>query len=321
MSTAMWPAISPRRCSLPRNWRNWPVCRPLACITPMWGRAFWAARFSISNMRRCRWRACRSICWPAGRRARRALAAGGPAGADVRLAAMQRWDADIGRLPPQAVFLNRPPNVWQEHRAVVMVVGGVFLIMACLLSALLLQQRRLRRAESEARESEQRFRILVEHAPEAILVYDVDLDRFVDSEQQRAADAGHVARDLAGLRAVRPVQQRAARQPAAGADGGRTFAPGDAGRDDPCGAQYPARRRQRVSVRSADGAAADGRAAPGARRHRRHQRAQAQRAGAAGLPRPSGRPGAAAHGRAVGGRDRGAIGQPREKRFPGQHEP
>lgn len=28
---------------------------------------------------------------------------------------------------------------------------------------------------------EQRFRILVEHAPEAILVYDVDLDRFVDS--------------------------------------------------------------------------------------------------------------------------------------------
>lgn len=94
---------------------------------------------------------------------------------------IQRWDVDIGRLPSQAVFLNRPPNVWQEHRAVVMVVGGVFLMMACLLSALLLQQRRLRRAESEARESEQRFRILVEHAPEAILVYDVDLDRFVDS--------------------------------------------------------------------------------------------------------------------------------------------
>lgn len=92
-----------------------------------------------------------------------------------------RWNADIGLLPPQAVFLNRPPNVWQEHRAAVMVVGGVFLMMACLLSALLLQQRRLRRAESEARESEQRFRILVEHAPEAILVYDVDLDRFVDS--------------------------------------------------------------------------------------------------------------------------------------------
>lgn len=94
---------------------------------------------------------------------------------------LQRWQADIGLLPPQAVFLNRPPNVWQEHRSAVMVVGGVFLMMACLLSALLLQQRRLRQAESEARESEQRFRILVEHAPEAILVYDLDTDRFVDS--------------------------------------------------------------------------------------------------------------------------------------------
>ena len=94
---------------------------------------------------------------------------------------IQRWNADIGRLPPQAVFLNRPPNIWQQHRVAVVLVGGVFLMMACLLSALLLQQRRLRQAEREARDSEQRFRILVEHAPEAILVYDLDLDRFVDA--------------------------------------------------------------------------------------------------------------------------------------------
>ena len=94
---------------------------------------------------------------------------------------IQRWNADISRLPPQAVFLNRPPNIWQQHRVAVVLVGGVFLMMACLLSALLLQQRRLRQAEREARDSEQRFRILVEHAPEAILVYDLDLDRFVDA--------------------------------------------------------------------------------------------------------------------------------------------
>ena len=94
---------------------------------------------------------------------------------------IQRWDADIGRLPPHALFLNRPPNIWQQHRVAVVLVGGVFMMMACLLSALLLQQRRLRQAEREARDSEQRFRILVEHAPEAILVYDLDLDRFVDA--------------------------------------------------------------------------------------------------------------------------------------------
>ena len=94
---------------------------------------------------------------------------------------LQRWDADISRLPPHTLFLNRPPELWHEHRLAVLLVGGVFIVMAGLLSALLLQRRRLRRAESDARESEQRFRILVEHAPEAILVYDLDVDRFVDA--------------------------------------------------------------------------------------------------------------------------------------------
>ena len=94
---------------------------------------------------------------------------------------LQRWDADISRLPPHTVFVNRPPQLWHEHRVAVLSVGAVFVVMAVLLSALLLQRRRLRRAESEARESEQRFRILVEHAPEAIVVYDLDLDRFVDA--------------------------------------------------------------------------------------------------------------------------------------------
>jgi two-component system sensor histidine kinase/response regulator len=94
---------------------------------------------------------------------------------------LQRWDADISQLPQHTLFVNRPPQLWHEHRVAVLSVSAVFLAMAGLLSALLLQRRRLRRAESEARESEQRFRILVEHAPEAILVYDLDQDRFVDA--------------------------------------------------------------------------------------------------------------------------------------------
>ena len=94
---------------------------------------------------------------------------------------LQRWNADIGTLPPQTVFVNQAPTLWVQHRVAVLATGAVFLLMATLLSALLLQRRRLQRAEREARESEQRFRILVEHAPDAILVYDLDLDLFVDA--------------------------------------------------------------------------------------------------------------------------------------------
>ena len=103
---------------------------------------------------------------------------------------VRRWDADIGRLPPHTLFVNRPPELWHEHRVAVLSAGAVFLSMAGLLSALLLQRRRLRRAESEARESEQRFRILVEHAPEAIVVYDLDLDRFVDANSSAQSMLG-----------------------------------------------------------------------------------------------------------------------------------
>jgi two-component system cell cycle sensor histidine kinase/response regulator CckA len=39
----------------------------------------------------------------------------------------------------------------------------------------------LQRAEATLRESEERYRALVEHAPEAIMVLDVELDRFVDA--------------------------------------------------------------------------------------------------------------------------------------------
>ena len=105
-------------------------------------------------------------------------------------AQVRRWDADIGRLPPHTLFVNRPPELWHEHRVAVLSAGAVFLAMAGLLSALLLQRRRLRRAESEARESEQRFRILVEHAPEAIVVYDLDLDRFVDANSSAQSMLG-----------------------------------------------------------------------------------------------------------------------------------
>lgn len=109
---------------------------------------------------------------------------------------LQRWDADISRLPPHALFVNRPPQLWHEHRAAVLGVGAVFVVMAALLSALLLQRRRLRRAESEARESEQRFRILVEHAPEAIVVYDLDLDRFIDANSSAQRMLGMTRAEL-----------------------------------------------------------------------------------------------------------------------------
>jgi two-component system sensor histidine kinase/response regulator len=87
--------------------------------------------------------------------------------------ALKRWDADPARLPPDTVFLNRPPSVWLEYRGLVLGAGAAIIVLSLVLAGLLVQRRRLRLAE-------QRYRVLVEHAPEAIMVYDPDKGRFVD---------------------------------------------------------------------------------------------------------------------------------------------
>ncbi|MES2322310.1 MAG: ATP-binding protein [Pseudomonadota bacterium] len=94
--------------------------------------------------------------------------------------ALERWGADPDRLPPDTIFMNRPLSLWQQHRVTVQTTLAAFFILVLLLTALLVQQRRLVRAEARIRESEARYRVLVEHAPEAILVYDLDLGRIVD---------------------------------------------------------------------------------------------------------------------------------------------
>jgi PAS domain S-box-containing protein len=54
----------------------------------------------------------------------------------------------------------------------------------------------LQRAESALRESEERYRALVEHAPEAIMVLDVDLGRFVDANAHAEKLFGYSREEL-----------------------------------------------------------------------------------------------------------------------------
>jgi two-component system sensor histidine kinase/response regulator len=96
-------------------------------------------------------------------------------------AQLKRWNGNIARLPPHTLFINRPPTLWEAHRTAVLTTLSMFALLGAMLLVLLLQRRRLQSAEASTRDSEARFRVLVEHAPEAIVVYDIDLRRFVDA--------------------------------------------------------------------------------------------------------------------------------------------
>ena len=87
-------------------------------------------------------------------------------------AQIERWDGDPDRLPGESVFINRPRTLWLQYRRAV-IATALFLLAQTILITFLLVQRRLRRVAQEALgESEARFRVLVEQAPEAILVFD-----------------------------------------------------------------------------------------------------------------------------------------------------
>ena len=72
-------------------------------------------------------------------------------------------------------------QLWTQHRGALLAALAVFAALTALLGALLLQRRRLRLAQQACRAGAERARVLVDYAPEAILVYDVDLERFIDA--------------------------------------------------------------------------------------------------------------------------------------------
>ena len=122
---------------------------------------------------------------------------------------LKRWGADPDLLPPDTVFINLPSSIWREHRKEVLAGAAVIALLALLSVGLLFQRRRLKQAELRSRESEARFRVLVEHAPEAIVVFDAALGRLVDANSKAEQLFGYSRAELLAAgpeRYYQPIQ-------------------------------------------------------------------------------------------------------------------
>ena len=93
---------------------------------------------------------------------------------------IRSWGVDASRLPPGSVVINRPQTLWNQYRNVVVTAMLVFFVLVSFIVALTIQNSRRRIAENAARESEARYRVLIDEAPDAIVVYDWDRKRLVD---------------------------------------------------------------------------------------------------------------------------------------------
>ncbi len=75
---------------------------------------------------------------------------------------LQRWDISERRLPPGAIVRFRPSSLWSQYKGYVIGAASVVVFQALLISGLLMQLTRRRRAELALGESEQRMSLAAE---------------------------------------------------------------------------------------------------------------------------------------------------------------
>ncbi len=64
---------------------------------------------------------------------------------------LERWGIPERRLPAGAVVRFRAPNLWRDNRALALIALGVTLVQSLLIAGLVIERRRRRRAEMDAR--------------------------------------------------------------------------------------------------------------------------------------------------------------------------
>lgn len=87
---------------------------------------------------------------------------------------LQKWNIDEKQLPLGSTILFRTPTVWQQYRGWIIGAVSVCAAQAVLLSALVANHLRRRRAERSLSESERRFQTMADAAPVMIWVSGLD---------------------------------------------------------------------------------------------------------------------------------------------------
>jgi PAS domain S-box-containing protein len=89
--------------------------------------------------------------------------------------ALKRWGFAESALPPGSIVINRQPTVWEAYKWYI--IGGVVFMLAetLLIFGLTWLRARAKRAETQLRESEERFRRLANTAP--VMIWTAGTDR------------------------------------------------------------------------------------------------------------------------------------------------
>jgi len=112
---------------------------------------------------------------------------------------LDRFHMSLSALPRGSIVINQPDSLWDKHKAAILGLVGLLLLMSLTIGALAFAVHIRRRTEAALRKSEERFRSVVEQAADAIFVIDGE-GRIQDVNQAACKCLGYMRDELLGQR-------------------------------------------------------------------------------------------------------------------------
>jgi PAS domain S-box-containing protein len=84
---------------------------------------------------------------------------------------LERFGIPLSALPPGSVLVNRPVSFYEQHKTILWGSAGIITVLFALIGCLLVSMGRRKRAEAALRESEERYRQVVEIIPDGISIF------------------------------------------------------------------------------------------------------------------------------------------------------
>ncbi len=99
---------------------------------------------------------------------------------------LEKFHIDPARLPDNTVLINLPQTFYSVNKKTFWLLLGIIAFLTFSLLVLYRNNRQRKLAEEDLRQSEERFRLLIEQAPEAILLHDIEHEKFIGCNAKAA---------------------------------------------------------------------------------------------------------------------------------------
>jgi PAS domain S-box-containing protein len=122
---------------------------------------------------------------------------------------LARFHMPLSALPRGSIVINQPKSLWARYKAAILVLAGLLLLMFLTIGALAFAVVTRRRSEAALRQSEERFRSVVDQAGDAILLHDNE-GLILDVNPAACKSLGYTRDELLGL-SIQEVDPRVER--------------------------------------------------------------------------------------------------------------